>query len=745
MSINVPVDFDAKFDKLLSEFEKFNKRVEKNVDLTAEKMGKLELAAKAFVAGFTVKKIVDGLQLVTEKGVESEEAVRKLTTALIATDSATDRNVKAFTALADELARTSRFDDELILSQVAIAKQFGVTNKEAAKLLRVASDLASATDGDLNSAVRNLGMTLDGTAGRMAQQFPILQRLTAEQLRNGAAIELLGKQYAGAGLRSLEGFKGQSIQVGKAMDNLAESIGLIIVQNPEVISSLTKTAESLVKMTEIVARNSEAISGWISQVIRWVGLAKDVFGSLISNGDDIYEVFRKYNAESAKSVEITDLFAGAMDKLVKRFDPITGKFVEFTSNTKEGTKAIGAFNAVTGQMGDAFDESKQKFDRFAGETRKQLEELEKKLQNVGKTEIETLTNEYKRNQDLLFNAKMNGYIKEQAFVKTLGQLEMKYAQDVAKFKEEAAKKAEELAKKNYSEMVARIQQAYSAPIQSMVDQRYGEQNPGRLSSSNQQNLGQVAGIARNMLGGREGARQLLSEGVGAVASIWLGPFGKIIGDLVGELSKGPEHVKKMMTEFFDSMPELIENLILAVDEAMITFLEKWPEFLERMLDRLPEIVDRLIENLPRLMEAVVKYVVKIGELFLVGILKMIWKLIEGAGRFVGKILEGAGKFIEKIIQGAGRFIEELVKGIGKAVSKSFGGGGINLGGGSNFDWTGGWGDGDVTSIATGGLSDVFGWKAQGKGGAQPMVVQLQIGGKQLAQAIVDLKQMGHKI
>lgn len=758
MSIQVPVDFEAKFDKALQEFDKFNSRVQKKVDVTGNAFGKLETLAKGFVAAFTVQKIIQGLEAVTQKASEAEEVQRKLKESLLATGSATNKNITAFGRLADELAQTSRFDDELILGQVGIAKQFGVTNKEAAKLLRVAVDLASATDGDLAGAVRNLGMTLDGTAGRMANQFPILQRLTAAQLRNGAAVELLGKMYEGAGARSLENYAGKQSKLGKAFDNTLEKIGLVITSNEAFLKSVDDLAEGTDAIGNSIARNETAISRWITRFYAAGSAISAFFGELIKHeGEGGLDIFRMsiqaYQNTMHGAVKINDLFSGSMDNLVKKFNPVTGKFEQVTSKLKDATKEMGAFNAVSGKTGAAFDESALKFDRFAADVKKDFEELEKKFRDIGKTEVDTITNEYKRNLVTIESARVRGYLNRKSEAEILGKIELKYAKDVAEYREKKAKEAEELAKKNFAEQTARIQTAYSNPIQSMVDQRYGEQNTGRISGANQQNIGQVAGIGKNLLGGKEGARNLLSAGVGAIASIWLGPMGAIIGELVGELSKGPEHVRAMMTEFFDSMPELIENLVMGVDEALMTFLEKWPEFLERMLDRLPDMVDRLIENLPRLIGALWKYIVKIGELFLIGILKMIWKLIEGAGKFVGKILEGAGKFVGKILEGAGRFIEELVKGAGKVFKNAFGGGGMSLGGGRNFDWTAGAGNilsGDtseegITNVLTGGLSSLFKGGARGKSGGQPMVVNLTIGNKQLAQAIVDARAMGFKL
>ena len=55
----------------------------------------------------------------------------------------------------------------------------------------------------LDSAMRNLNKTYGGLAGELGETVPELRGLTAEQMKNGAAVKILGERYKGlASLRA---------------------------------------------------------------------------------------------------------------------------------------------------------------------------------------------------------------------------------------------------------------------------------------------------------------------------------------------------------------------------------------------------------------------------------------------------------------------------------------------------------------------------------------------------------------
>jgi len=716
--ISAPIDFEARFDKALKNLEDFVDRVDKRTKETSKGFGFLETAAKAFVAKFTVDRVIEGLKAVTEKATEAEEASRRLGLQLAATGSNTDKNVRLFKEFAKEIERTSRYDDDLILSQVAVAKQYGVTNKEAVKLIRTAVDLAEVTGDDLTSTVRQLGQTLDGTAGRFAQQFPILQGLTAAQLRNGAAIEILGKQYKGAAESGLNSFAGRSANLAKSIGNLEEAIGLIIIRNPELLDNMAKLTDTIVRLTETVENGGGAIGRFFK----------------VLTAPNLGVLSRVFDALNTTTNAIVRSFTGGTEAAKKLGDSAKG--------ASKGVDALGKSAKTTGYN---FDESTIKVDRFANEAIQKFEALSKQLEDVGRTELDTLTNQYLANKKIIERQLNSGYGDRRRAEELLGKLELKYVRE-----------AGELRKKQYEEIASQIQTVYQNPIKAFSN----SPDTNKLSSGERAVAG-AAGIGKSALTGAEGARSLLAAGVSAAAEAYLGPAGRPLGDLAAELSKGPENAKKMISEFADAIPDLVVNLVAALQEAVIVIVDKLPDIIEKLIERAPEIIERLIANLPRLFAALAKSFIFLP--FIVA--RAIIKALGGLGKiflgFGASILKGASRFVSEILKGAGRFIQELIKGIGKSVGGIFGGGGKGGIGGfiSGIGKTVG---GAVKSIGraiglkTGGeigtsLIDSGSFvpqiapPVQSKAGGTLQPIVLQIGNKQLASAIVDLQKLGFQL
>lgn len=738
--VTAPIDFEARFTKAVENLEDFMGRVDKRTKGGARSMLLLENAAKTFIAAFSVKKVIDGLQALVDKATEAEEATFKLGQALKATGSNTGNNIRRFQELAKELERTSRYEDDLILSQVAIAKQFGVTNREAEQLIRVAVDLSAATGEDLATSVRNLGQTLDGTAGKMAQQFPILQQLTAAQLRNGAAVKLLGDLYRGSASRSVDTFKGQQTQLTKALGNVAEAFGMIITQSPKVIGYMASLTKALQDLTEWIERNGSRISDFIGKAAT---AYKAFVGVVTRNRTLLKSAFDDIAGEKASSS--VDLFNGKMDNLLSKFNPITGKFERLASSAAKSSvemaKSGESFDYVTGKFSKGFDESRLSFDRFANEIKDKIEGLQKQLEDIGKTELDTLTNLYNRNRDLINKAADKSFVTRKSQTDLLGRLELDYV-----------RKRGELMKKQYSELEAQVRDAYDNPARTFLG---GNQyDTGSVSPGNQQAIGAAAGAGREVLRGREGARNLLSSTVGAIAQAWLGPAGKIFGEIINELSKGKEYTRQMVSEFLTSMPELIGNIVDGLQEAFIAFGENLPEFADKIIDRVPDIIENFIKNLPKLFTAFIVGVnVALARLvgaFYKAVGRFFTELVRGAGRFISEVVKGAGRFIGELVKGAGRFIDELVSGINKKLGKSGGGGGLGLGNlaGGIGGVVGGAAGAIINPIGSGitrGISSLFKGEQGGGVPTQVLEIQLQVGQNQFAKAIVDLKRLGYRL
>ena len=190
------------------------------------------------------------LRTVTQAAAEQETAVNALNVSLKTAGEFSQEASESFQALASELQAQSRFGDEVILQQAALARNYARNNEEAEKLIKTSIDLAEATGISLDSAVRNLGKTLSGLTGELGEAVPQVRGLTAEQLKAGAAIDVLAERFGGAAQGAIRTFAGATAQLSNTFGDLLEVVGETITKSPQVIAfinALSQTFNGLIK------------------------------------------------------------------------------------------------------------------------------------------------------------------------------------------------------------------------------------------------------------------------------------------------------------------------------------------------------------------------------------------------------------------------------------------------------------------------------------------------------------------
>lgn len=197
---------------------------------------------------------------------QQEAAVQELNTSLRLAGSFSQEASESFQRFASELQNTTRFGDEAILQQLALARNFARSNEEAQKLVEVAVDLSEATGITLDSAVRNLGKTFAGLTGELGESVPIIRTLTAEQLKSGAALDLLAQRFGGAAAQNVQTFSGRIEQIGNLFGDFLEQLGLIVTRSPALTAVFGVIADAF----------SNVISG-----LREFRAGGDIFGDFI--------------------------------------------------------------------------------------------------------------------------------------------------------------------------------------------------------------------------------------------------------------------------------------------------------------------------------------------------------------------------------------------------------------------------------------------------------------------------------
>ena len=154
-----------------------------------------------------------------------EQAELRLAQALRSAGFEADANAEKMKRAASALQRVSTVGDEVTLANQAMALSMGATVEQAIKVGRVAADLSVALGMDVATAARSVSQTLSGTVGTLGRLIPELREFTAEQLKNGDAIDMLAKRYAGFAATTLDTFQGQRQQLANSFGDLGEALG----------------------------------------------------------------------------------------------------------------------------------------------------------------------------------------------------------------------------------------------------------------------------------------------------------------------------------------------------------------------------------------------------------------------------------------------------------------------------------------------------------------------------------------
>ncbi len=717
MGIFVPIDFTARFDQALKDFKGFSNQVSKQVGGIEGSFNNLNTAVKLFVGGFVVKKVLDGLGSMIHEAAEAEENFIRMKNALRASGDFSEQNALAFKHLAEEIANTSTFTDDAVISSVALAKQFGLTNRETEKLLRVSADVATLWGTDFNTTVKQLGQTFDGTAGKLAEMAPELRGLTAEQLRNGAAVDILGKKYKDFAETGLASFSGQMSLVSKNFGELQEDLGSAFVENEAVIQLIKVLNSGLGDLRVFVNENKQAL---IEFVFDGVSVAIKAFYHLI----EVMKFFT-LTVKGVKSLFSSEKFGFKEAAEVReKFDKLSLSLVEFNDKVEQAKKKSGQFTTEIKGVASGFDALTPKIKRVNSDVLKGVEALEKSLEKISENEGITLSNEYIKAFKIIENARKQGFRTEEQARVQLGKLGLQYEQKIAEFR-----------KKSFEEVATRIQELQKDPIKILFKKEDLQRPGGRLGISPETSdmLGAGAGLVQNVLGGANGAKQLLGSIASTVGVALLGPVGTALGPIVEALSAGPEQVKAMVQEFAKALPDLVVNLVEAI-----------PVFIEELANQMPVIIERIVERMPEIIQALIKAMPRVALALALLMPRVVIALVKGAGQFVAKILEGAFRFVGEILRGAGQFIAKIVKGISGGAfggkggffgSHGSGGLGVRIGG---FKFKGGAGTSQDVSVA----GNQFASKA---GGSANVSVALKVGENQLAKAIIDLRKLGFNL
>ena len=212
------------------------KKAQKDIvglDGSIKKLGRSVLNAS--VAYFGTQGLINGVMRSAELAGIQEQAEKQLEVAL-------GRTSKALLNQANAIQGVTTFSNDALIAQQAFLASLEFSESQIKDIINASVDLSSATGISLESAVRNTAKTFSGLSGELGELIPQLRDLTTEQMKAGEAVEVISNLFGGQAQAQAQTYAGSVEQLKNELDDMAKSVGKIVIPIFEKLTPHLKTA-----------------------------------------------------------------------------------------------------------------------------------------------------------------------------------------------------------------------------------------------------------------------------------------------------------------------------------------------------------------------------------------------------------------------------------------------------------------------------------------------------------------------
>jgi hypothetical protein len=242
------------------EFQQKARQVERSMESLQKKLSSV---GKTLSAALTAP--LTALGVVALKNADTQQqAEKRLLTALRGRSDVQQRLI----AQAGELQSRSVLGDEVIIGQQAYLASLGMTEEQIGRVIEASAQLSAATGMTLDSAVKNLAKTYGGLTGELGESIPKLKELTAEQLKNGEAVDFILKNYKGFAEGAASVGLGAMRQLQNAWGDFLEQIGFAMMP---LATKVTKALSGIVSWLQSLSPEIKRVVVAIAGVVAAIG------------------------------------------------------------------------------------------------------------------------------------------------------------------------------------------------------------------------------------------------------------------------------------------------------------------------------------------------------------------------------------------------------------------------------------------------------------------------------------------
>lgn len=409
----------------------------KNVDSAIDGLGKTskqadgvfsglwkQMALGNIAAGLVTKAghfLIESLKGTVQAAIDSEKAQKSLDAALLTTGRPVEELSRHFSDYADQLMKSTIYDDEAIKGTQALLLQLSNLDRDGIdKATKGAIGLASVMGIDLESAARVVAKSMSGNTALLSRYGVHVRETGTAEEKRADALNKLSVFYQRAE-KDTETYGGKLAKLKVNYREIQEAVGKLVTSNTFLMDGLNKVAEGIIYLAnanDMLAAQDKVIRDqenrrieWLSKTAVAAGWAYGEMGRLIlQQGNSAAATMRLINTDEKYAKE-----KAILQKVVQEEHAAYDKAAADRLKAEKGTVAAA------------------EADKAAAEEKKKLVDAVKDFLALG-SPMETALKKYTDAQLLMTKAVKSGDMTTDQMTKALKYLWNEYLRTVAPVK-----------------------------------------------------------------------------------------------------------------------------------------------------------------------------------------------------------------------------------------------------------------------------------------------------------------------
>jgi hypothetical protein len=275
------------------------------------------------------------------KGIESQRDYEESLARLQATFANLGPSFAGAAQKVEEFAgaieRATGLDDQKIFGVAGALAQAGVAANNLESATRTVLDFSVATGTDAEAAAKKFAAALAGNAGALSRYIPEVKALTAEQLKAGAAFDVVGEKVKGQAAAFGETFTGRIERLKASLDDLfkrlgaaaTEAFGPLVTELQGVFDVLTDSLGSGTQGFSALQQAAQSAATAVAQSFSFlVDLGLRLTSSFQFAAGVVAQIGATINTVGAAVQSTLNAFEGGIVLLLGRFAELLSKIAE---------------------------------------------------------------------------------------------------------------------------------------------------------------------------------------------------------------------------------------------------------------------------------------------------------------------------------------------------------------------------------------------------------------------------------